>query len=87
MCLAIPMKVTAIEGDQDDILIPPVATVEARGVTSRIRLDIVDRMPRVGDYVIVHAGFAIHTLAPEDARKSMALLQEMAGQTDDYQPG
>ncbi len=86
MCLAIPMKVTAIEGDQDDILIPPVATVEARGVTSRIRLDIVDRMPRVGDYVIVHAGFAIHTLAPEDARKSMALLQEMAGQTDDNQP-
>lgn len=86
MCLAIPMKVTAIEGDQDDILIPPVATVEARGVTSRIRLDIVDRMPRVGDYVIVHAGFAIHTLAPEDARKSMALLQEMAGQTNDNQP-
>ncbi len=80
------MKVTAIEGDQDDILIPPVATVEARGVTSRIRLDIVDRMPRVGDYVIVHAGFAIHTLAPEDARKSMALLQEMAGQTNDNQP-
>ncbi|NPA94742.1 MAG: HypC/HybG/HupF family hydrogenase formation chaperone [Thermodesulfobacteria bacterium] len=78
MCLAVPMKVLEIEGDQDDFLSPPVAVVEAQGTRATVRLDIVDRFPTPGDYVIVHAGFAIHTLTEEEAMKSLGLLADMA---------
>ncbi len=77
MCLAVPMKVIELEGEQDDFFNPPVATVEAEGMMRKIRLDIVDRFPRVGDYVIVHAGFAIHTLSPGEANESLRLFDEM----------
>jgi len=78
MCLAIPVKIIEIRGKQDDFLDPPVALVEAEGAQREIRLDIVDRWPSEGDYVIVHAGFAIHTLAPEEAEANLNLLKEMA---------
>ncbi len=72
------MKVIEVEGGQDDFFVPDVAIVETDGVSRKIRLDIVDRLPEPGDYVIVHAGFAIHCLSPEDALKSLRLFQEMA---------
>ncbi len=78
MCLAIPMKVLEVQGEQDDFLNPPTALVEAQGTTLNARLDIVDRMPEPGDYVIVHAGFAIHTLSSEDAHKSLELFKDLA---------
>ncbi len=78
MCLAIPMKVIQIQGDPDDFCISQIATVDADGISKEIRLDIVDHWPNVGDYVIIHAGFAIHTLVEEEARKNIALLQELA---------
>jgi len=78
MCLAIPMKITKIQGDPDDFAISQMATVDADGISKEVRLDIVDRWPNVGDYVIIHAGFAIHTLIEEDAKKNIALLQELA---------
>ncbi|BCL62959.1 hydrogenase assembly protein HypC [Desulfomarina profundi] len=78
MCLAIPMRVTRVEGDPDDFTISQVATVDADGISKEVRLDIVDHWPNVGDYVIVHAGFAIHTLVEEEAKKNIALLKELA---------
>ncbi len=78
MCLAIPMRVTEIQGDPDDFAINQVATVDADGISKEVRLDIVDHWPNVGDYVIIHAGFAIHTLIEEEAKKNIALLQELA---------
>ncbi|WP_457575482.1 HypC/HybG/HupF family hydrogenase formation chaperone [Desulfomarina sp.] len=78
MCLAIPMKVTRVEGDPDDFTTSQVATVDADGISKEIRLDIVDHWPNVGDYVIIHAGFAIHTLVAEEAEKNIALLKELA---------
>jgi len=72
------MRVVEVEGSQDDFFDPPVATVETEGVSYRVRLDIVDRFPKAGDYVIVHAGFAIHTMGSEDAQKSLFLLKEIA---------
>ncbi len=78
MCLAIPMRVTEIQGDPDDFAISQIATVDADGISKEIRLDIVDHWPNVGDYVIIHAGFAIHTLIEEEAKKNIALLQELA---------
>jgi len=78
MCLAIPMRVTEIQGDPDDFAIGQIATVDADGISKEVRLDIVDHWPNVGDYVIIHAGFAIHTLIEEEAKKNIALLQELA---------
>ncbi len=85
MCLAIPVKIIEIRGKKDDFMNPPVALVEVEGARREIRLDIVDRWPSEGDYVIVHAGFAIHTLDPEEAEANLNLLKEMAqglGQND-----
>lgn len=78
MCLAIPMRVTKVEGDPDDFTTNQIATVDADGIFKEIRLDVVDHWPNVGDYVIVHAGFAIHSLVEEEAKKNLALLRELA---------
>ena len=78
MCLAVPMKVLEVTGKQGDFFNPPVAEVESRGVRMKVRLDIVDRMPEPGDFVVVHAGFAIKTLDSAEADKTMELLKEMA---------
>lgn len=81
MCLAIPMKVTAISGDPDDFLSSQIAEVDADGIKKEVRLDIVDHWPAVGDYVIVHAGFAIHSLDEQEAKKNISLLKELADNT------
>ncbi|MEE4137512.1 MAG: HypC/HybG/HupF family hydrogenase formation chaperone [Desulforhopalus sp.] len=81
MCLAIPMRVTRVEGDPNDFTTNQIATVDADGISRQIRLDVVDHWPAVGDYVIIHAGFAIHSLVEEEALKNIALLQELAENT------
>jgi len=78
MCLAVPMKVEQIEGDPDDFTQDQVAVVNMDGVSKKVRLDVVDRWPEVGDYVIVHAGFAIHSLIEEEAKRNIELIREMA---------
>ena len=78
MCLAIPMQVNEIHGDQDDPLSFPIAVVDENGLRKEVRLDVVDRWPSIGDYIIVHAGFAIHTLDPAEAEINLKLLREMA---------
>ena len=77
MCLAIPMRVTEIK-DDDDMSTPQVAVVDVGGIQKEVRLDIVDRRPAVGDYVIVHAGFAIHALDKDEAEGNLRLLMETA---------
>lgn len=78
MCLAVPMKVLEIQGDPDDFLSGQIAVVDIDGISKETRLDIVDRWPEVGDYLIIHAGFAIHTLDPEEAETNIRLMQQMA---------
>jgi hydrogenase expression/formation protein HypC len=75
------MRVTSVQGDPDDFTTNQVATVNADGISRQIRLDIVDHWPAVGDYVIIHAGFAIHSLIEEEALKNIALLRELAENT------
>ena len=70
MCLAIPAKVVQkLENDQ--------ALVEVGGVRNRISLLLVEDVT-VGDYVIVHVGFAIARLNAVDAAKTLALFDEIA---------
>jgi hydrogenase expression/formation protein HypC len=63
------MKVIEVVGD----------TVRAKlgGITKEARLDIVDERPKLGDYVIIHAGYALHRINPEDAKTTLALWREM----------
>ena len=78
MCLAIPMQVVAVKGIVDDLLDPQVALVESEGIRKEIRLEMVDRVPEVGEYVIIHAGFAIRTLTEEEALYNLSLMRQMA---------
>ena len=69
MCLAIPVKVVELlDGDQ--------AVVDVGGVRKAISLALVDGIA-VGDYVILHVGFAIQKLDPEEAEKTLALFAEL----------
>ena len=72
------MRVHEVRGDKDDPLSFPVAVVEEEALKKEVRLDIVDRWPEVGDYVIVHAGYAIHTLDAAEAETNLKLMREMA---------
>ncbi len=78
MCLAIPMRVIEVIGDPEDFTTSQIATVDADGISKEVRLDVIDRWPAVGDYVIVHAGFAIHALEEEEAKTNLEFLQQMA---------
>ncbi len=75
MCLAVPMKVVAVDGT--------VATLEAGGVRASARLDALGETVALGDYLLVHAGFAIRRLDPEDAQETLKLLDEMLAADDD----
>ena len=78
MCLAIPMRVIKIKGSADDMSAPQVAIVDTGGIQKEIRLDVVNRWPNIGDYVLVHAGFAIYALDEQEAEINLRLLREVA---------
>jgi len=77
------MRVISVQGDPDDFTSNQIATVDTDGISKEVRLDIVDHWPAIGDYVIIHAGFAIHSLIEEEALKNIALLRELAENTPD----
>ena len=70
MCLAVPARVIGLPGDQ-------WAETEVGGIRSRVSIALIDGVS-VGDYLIVHAGFAITRLDVEEAEKSLALFAEIA---------
>lgn len=78
MCLAVPMRLISVTGSPADVTSQQVGVVESGGVQKRVRLDLVDRWPEVGDYVIVHAGFAIQVLDEKEAQISLGLFKELA---------
>ncbi len=71
MCLAIPAKITEIN---DDFATCQVGESETY-ITVSIMLMEDDVQP--GDYLIVHAGFALRKLSPEDAQESLSVLRQM----------
>ncbi len=73
MCLAIPSKIVKIEND--------MATIDVDGVQREASLLLLEE-PRVGEYVIVHAGFAIHKIDEADAMESLKFLKEAADFVD-----
>ena len=73
MCLAIPaLVVERLQADE--------AIIDAGGVRKHVSLALVSEAA-VGDYVIVHAGYAISRLDPEEAAHTLALFAEMQRET------
>ena len=68
MCLAVPLKLIEINGK--------TATGEAMGLTRQLRVDFI-KDPQVGDYVMVHAGFAIERLPEGQALADLEAWEEM----------
>lgn len=77
MCLAIPSKIIRIENS--------MATVDADGVRRTVSLLLLEDA-MVGDYVIVHAGFAIQIIDEEAAKESLQLLKEAASLIESGNP-
>lgn len=67
MCLAVPMKILKIDGEE--------AIVELDGFQKEINISLMEEAA-VGDYVMVHAGFAIQKVDPEDAAATIEILRE-----------
>jgi hydrogenase expression/formation protein HypC len=74
MCVGIPMKLTAIDGN--------LGVVEEAGVQREVGLDLLED-PQIGHYVIVHAGYAIELLDPEEAKITLDLLRQVHILEDD----
>ncbi len=71
MCLALPMRIKAMEGFN--------ATCEAKGVEREVSLFMLQGEPlSEGDYVLVHVGYAIQKVTPEEASSAWELLEEIA---------
>ena len=72
MCLAVPMRVT--EASADGVARCRIGESESYVTISTALLE---EPPAPGDYVIVHAGFALRRLDPADAEETLKLLREM----------
>jgi hydrogenase expression/formation protein HypC len=68
MCLAVPAKIVALEGDE--------ANVDFQGTCVRVSTLLVPDV-EIGDWVLVHAGFIIQRLDPEAARRTWSVLSSV----------
>lgn len=68
MCLAIPVRVVEVLDDDQ-------AVVDLDGVRKTVSLSLVDGV-QVGDYVILHVGYALTRLDPEEAERTLALFAQ-----------
>ena len=69
MCLSVPAEVLEIHGDR--------AKVSVGGATYTAGLQLVEDV-QVGDYILMHSGYAIQKIDPEDAQETLEILREMA---------
>ena len=69
MCLAIPAKILKIENN--------LAQVDMAGVRRQADIRMISKV-RVGEYVLIHAGFAIEKIGEKEAEETLQLLREMA---------
>jgi len=75
MCVGVPSKIVKIEDS--------MAIIEVLGAQREVSLLLLDEDVQVGDYVIVHAGFAIKKIQEEDAHENLELMKRMFGVEDE----
>lgn len=69
MCLAVPSKIIDIDGY--------MATVDVMGLRKQISLMLLPEEPQIGDYVLVHAGFAINKMEPQEAQEALKIFEKI----------
>ncbi|HQD36397.1 MAG TPA: HypC/HybG/HupF family hydrogenase formation chaperone [Thermodesulfovibrio thiophilus] len=69
MCLAVPSKIIELDGY--------MATVDVMGLKKQISLMLLPEEPKIGDYVLVHAGFAINKMDPPEAEEALKIFQKI----------
>lgn len=69
MCLAVPSKIIEIDG--------VMATVDVMGLRKQISLMLLPEEPKIGDYVLVHAGFAINKMETEEAEEALKIFEKI----------
>lgn len=70
MCLSIPSKIVEIDDDN-------MATVDTMGVKRQVSLDLMPDKVDIGDYILIHVGFAMNKIDEEEALQSLEVYQEM----------
>ena len=81
MCLAIPGKVLTIDTNVQ----PTMGVVSFGGIEKRVCLELTPDVG-IGDYVIVHVGFAISKMDEAEAMETLKLIQEIDGGLDELKP-
>lgn len=70
MCLSIPSRVKEIDENN-------VATVDTLGTIRKVSLDLIDEEVKVGEYVLIHVGFAMGKIDEESALESLKIYEEI----------
>ena len=74
MCLAVPMQITQLDGLN--------ARCAAKGVERQVSLYMLqDEPPSIGDWVLIHVGYALQVVSAEDARETWDLLDQLGAET------
>ncbi|KXB06527.1 hypothetical protein AKJ51_03605 [candidate division MSBL1 archaeon SCGC-AAA382A20] len=72
MCLAIPGKILEVEGNK--------AVADFKGLEKEVRIDPLSEDVGEGDYILSHAGFAIASISPEEAKETLDKFDEILGE-------
>lgn len=70
MCLALPAEIVELDADGMN------AVVALAGVRKRISLALIEE-PKVGEFVLVHVGYALHKVSAEEAERTLQLMDEL----------
>jgi len=76
MCLSIPSKVVEIDENN-------MATVDTMGVKRQVTLDLIGEPVAIGEYVLIHVGFAMNKISTEEALESIRIYEEIVAQMND----
>jgi len=76
MCLSIPSKVVEIDENN-------MATVDTMGVKRQVTLDLIGEPVEVGEYVLIHVGFAMNKISVEEAKESIRIYEDIISQMND----
>jgi len=79
MCLSIPSQIKHIDAEMN------VATVDTMGIERSASLDLIDQDVVIGDYVLIHIGFAMNKINEEDALESLKVYREIIDKMEEQE--
>ncbi len=80
MCLSIPSQIEEIDENN-------IALVDTMGVKRKVSLDLIDEPVEVGDFVLIHVGFAMNKIDKERALDSLELYKEIVKKMEEEEGG